>query len=177
MYACENQQIAEHINLLINNNANINSADNEGKTALMYALENYTEPDIAYFLIFAGANCSAEDKNGKGLKELNEKIKNKNSNADISIIEREIDTLGIRIDKYICVHDEGVREVIDALGGMPIVNFYNALERENVTGVNVNDSVDFANLTSAFVGGTGDFVNLFEPISKFFSFIMFSLFS
>ena len=27
----------------------------------------------------------------------------------------------------------------------------------------VNDSVDFANLTSAFVGGTGDFVNLFEP--------------
>lgn len=30
------------------------------------------------------------------------------------------DTLGIRIDKYICVHDEGVREVIDALGGIPI---------------------------------------------------------
>lgn len=69
MYACENQQIAEHINLLINNNANINSADNEGKTALMYALENYTEPDIAYFLIFAGANCSAEDKNGKTVSE------------------------------------------------------------------------------------------------------------
>lgn len=41
----------------------------EGKTALMYALENYTEPDIAYFLIFAGANCSAEDKNGKTVSE------------------------------------------------------------------------------------------------------------
>lgn len=29
-------------------------------------------------------------------------------------------TLGVKIDKYICVHDEGVREVIDALGGIPI---------------------------------------------------------
>lgn len=30
------------------------------------------------------------------------------------------DTLGVKIDRYICVHDEGVREVIDALGGIPI---------------------------------------------------------
>lgn len=30
------------------------------------------------------------------------------------------DTLGIKIDKYICVHDDGVKEVIDALGGIPI---------------------------------------------------------
>ena len=30
------------------------------------------------------------------------------------------DTLGIKINRYICVHDEGVREVIDALGGIPI---------------------------------------------------------
>ena len=29
-------------------------------------------------------------------------------------------TLGIKIDKYICVHDDGVKEVIDALGGIPI---------------------------------------------------------
>ena len=28
--------------------------------------------------------------------------------------------LGIKIDKYVCVHDEGVIEVIDALGGIPI---------------------------------------------------------
>lgn len=46
-----------------------NNTTLEGKTALMYALENYTEPDIAYFLIFAGANCSAEDKNGKTVSE------------------------------------------------------------------------------------------------------------
>lgn len=30
------------------------------------------------------------------------------------------DTLGVKIDRYICVHDEGVREIIDALGGIPI---------------------------------------------------------
>jgi len=29
-------------------------------------------------------------------------------------------TLGIKVDKYIIVHDEAVREVIDALGGVPI---------------------------------------------------------
>ena len=48
-------------------------------------------------------------------------------------------------------------------GGMPIINFYNALKNENIKGVNTNDTVDFANLTSAFLSGTGDFVNLFEP--------------
>ena len=48
-------------------------------------------------------------------------------------------------------------------GGMPIINFYNALKNENIKGVNTNDTVDFVNLTSAFLSGTGDFVNLFEP--------------
>ena len=48
-------------------------------------------------------------------------------------------------------------------GGMPIINFYNALKNKNIKGVNTNDTVDFANLTSAFLSGTGDFVNLFEP--------------
>ena len=48
-------------------------------------------------------------------------------------------------------------------GGMPIINFYNALKNGNIKGVNTNDTVDFANLISAFLSGTGDFVNLFEP--------------
>lgn len=48
-------------------------------------------------------------------------------------------------------------------GGMPIINFYNALKKENISDAKVNDSVDFANLTSAFISGTGDYVNLFEP--------------
>ncbi|NLL01849.1 MAG: ABC transporter substrate-binding protein [Mollicutes bacterium] len=49
------------------------------------------------------------------------------------------------------------------VGGMPILNFTNALKKTNTIGVKVNDSVDFANLTSAFLAGQGDFVNLFEP--------------
>ncbi|MDD2505066.1 MAG: ABC transporter substrate-binding protein, partial [Bacilli bacterium] len=49
------------------------------------------------------------------------------------------------------------------VGGMPILNFTNALKKTDTTGVNINDSVDFANLTSAFLSGQGDFVNLFEP--------------
>ena len=48
-------------------------------------------------------------------------------------------------------------------GGMPILNFYTALKNESIKDVKVNDTVDFANLTSAFIGGSGDFVNLFEP--------------
>ena len=50
-------------------------------------------------------------------------------------------------------------------GGMPELNFENALKNEgiNVNDVNINTSVDFANLTSAFISGSGDFVNLFEP--------------
>lgn len=48
-------------------------------------------------------------------------------------------------------------------GGMPIINFYNALKNENIEGVLVNDTVDFANLSSAFISTKADFVNLFEP--------------
>ncbi len=46
---------------------------------------------------------------------------------------------------------------------MPILNFINAVENSNTKNVIINDSVDFANLTSAFISGEGDFVNLFEP--------------
>lgn len=48
-------------------------------------------------------------------------------------------------------------------GGMPIINYYNALKNQKIDNVITNDSVDFANLTSAFISGEGDFVNLFEP--------------
>lgn len=51
------------------------------------------------------------------------------------------------------------------IGGMPELNFENALKNAGVdkSKVNINTSVDFASLTSAFIGGEGDFVNLFEP--------------
>lgn len=48
-------------------------------------------------------------------------------------------------------------------GGMPLLNFKNALKNENIKNVTIDSSIDFANLTSAFIAGTGDGVNLFEP--------------
>lgn len=48
--------------------------------------------------------------------------------------------------------------------GMPALNFLNALKNNNVDigKIKVNDSVEFAALSGTFIGGTGDFVNLFE---------------
>ena len=48
---------------------------------------------------------------------------------------------------------------------MPILNFSNALRNTKIkeSDININTSVDFASLSGAFIGGQGDFVNLFEP--------------
>ena len=49
--------------------------------------------------------------------------------------------------------------------GMPALNFLNALKKNNINinKINVNYSIEFAALSGTFIGGTGDFVNLFEP--------------
>ena len=49
--------------------------------------------------------------------------------------------------------------------GMPALNFLNALKKNNIDykKINVNYSVEYAALSGSFIGGTGDFVNLFEP--------------
>lgn len=51
------------------------------------------------------------------------------------------------------------------IGGMPLLNFQTALKNEKIkeSELKINTSVDFADLSSAFIAGTGDFVNLFEP--------------
>lgn len=50
-------------------------------------------------------------------------------------------------------------------GGMPVLNFQNALKNEGVKekDININTSVEFASLSGSFIAGMGDFVNLFEP--------------
>lgn len=50
-------------------------------------------------------------------------------------------------------------------GGMPSLNFLNALKKGNIDPkkINVNYSVEFAALSGSFIGGIGDYVNLFEP--------------
>lgn len=49
--------------------------------------------------------------------------------------------------------------------GMPALNFLNALKNNNINpnDININYSIDFAALSGTFIGGTGDYVNLFEP--------------
>ena len=50
-------------------------------------------------------------------------------------------------------------------GGMPSLNFLNALKKSNVDPkkININYSVEFAALSGSFIGGMGNYVNLFEP--------------
>jgi len=64
------------------------------------------------------------------------------------------------------LHDLKGKEVLAGrLGGMPALNFLNALENENINinDININTSVEFASLAGTFIAGEGDFVNLFEP--------------
>lgn len=48
---------------------------------------------------------------------------------------------------------------------MPALNFLNAIKNSNIdlSKINVNYAVDFASLSGSFIGGMGDFVDLFEP--------------
>lgn len=50
-------------------------------------------------------------------------------------------------------------------GGMPALNFLNGVKNSNgdKDKININTSIDFASLSGSFIGGVGDFVNLFEP--------------
>ena len=51
-------------------------------------------------------------------------------------------------------------------GGMPVMMFEWALTQTGIDpkkDVNVDTSIEFASMSGAFIGGTGDFVNLFEP--------------
>lgn len=50
-------------------------------------------------------------------------------------------------------------------GGMPSLNFLNALKKGNIDPkkININYSVEFAALSGSFIGGMGNYVNLFEP--------------
>ena len=49
--------------------------------------------------------------------------------------------------------------------GMPALNFLNALKIEEIdkNKIKINYNIDFASLSGAFIGNTGDYVNLFEP--------------
>lgn len=60
---------------------------------------------------------------------------------------------------------KGKEILVGRKGGMPALNFINALKNAGLSenDVNLNYSIDFASLSGAFIGGQGDYVNLFEP--------------
>ena len=55
--------------------------------------------------------------------------------------------------------------VVGRKGGMPALNFLNALDNEKINSkdININYSIDYSALSGAFISGVGDYVNLFEP--------------
>lgn len=60
---------------------------------------------------------------------------------------------------------KGKEILVGRKGGMPSLNFINALKNSglNLKDVKLNYDVDFASLSGAFIGGTSNYVNLFEP--------------
>lgn len=63
---------------------------------------------------------------------------------------------------------EGKEILVGRKGGMPALNFLNALKKAGVdqSKVNINYSVEFAALSGSFIGGMGNYVNLFEPTAS-----------
>ena len=59
----------------------------------------------------------------------------------------------------------GKEILIGRKGGMPALNFYNAMKNSNIdtSKIDINESIDFASLTGTFISDVGDYVNLFEP--------------
>ena len=55
--------------------------------------------------------------------------------------------------------------LVGRTGGMPALNFLNGVKNSkgDIAKININTAVDFASLSGSFIGGVGDFVNLFEP--------------
>ncbi len=52
--------------------------------------------------------------------------------------------------------------------GMPALSFFKALENKGIAkeDIIINTSIEFAELAGTFIGGTGDYVNLFEPLAS-----------
>lgn len=60
---------------------------------------------------------------------------------------------------------KGKEILVGRASGMPAINFLTALKNANINPeeVKINYSVEFAALSGSFIGGLGDYVNLFEP--------------
>ncbi|MBQ7140655.1 MAG: ABC transporter substrate-binding protein [Bacilli bacterium] len=60
---------------------------------------------------------------------------------------------------------KGKHVIAGRVGGMPVMNFEWALRNNNIDptkDLNVDTSIEFASMQGAFIGGTGDYVSVFE---------------
>lgn len=62
----------------------------------------------------------------------------------------------------------GMEILVGRSTGMPALSFMKALENKGIdkNKVNINTSIEFAELSGSFIGGEGDYVNLFEPLAS-----------
>ncbi len=63
---------------------------------------------------------------------------------------------------------EGKEILVGRSTGMPALSFMKALENKGIDKekVKINTSIEFAELSGSFIGGEGDYVNLFEPLAS-----------
>ena len=71
-------------------------------------------------------------------------------------------------DNFTLENLKGKEILVGRASGMPAINFLNALKNSNINPdeLNINYSVEFAALSGSFIGGMGDYVNLFEPTAS-----------
>lgn len=62
----------------------------------------------------------------------------------------------------------GKEILVGRSSGMPALSFLRALENKGIdkNKVNINYSIEFAELSGSFIGDEGDYVNLFEPLAS-----------
>lgn len=62
----------------------------------------------------------------------------------------------------------GKEILVGRSSGMPVLNFLNALKKNNIdiSKININYAIEFSALSGSFISGNGDFVNLFEDSAK-----------
>lgn len=71
-----------------------------------------------------------------------------------------------KIDNFTLEDMKGKTVIGGRKGGMPVMTFEWALKQNGIDpkqDVNIDTSVEFAAMSGSFIGGNGDFVNLFEP--------------
>lgn len=110
---------------------------------------------------FAGAESAIYVYNG-GEKDYLQIFSGLTKHDGQFIISRQPET------EFTLANLKGKEVLVGRSGGMPAINFENALKKAKISNqeVKLNYAIDFAALGGSFIGGLGDYVNLFEPTAS-----------